>query len=70
MSDPRRTVRAMERMTKDKLFQLRIGADLLELVVTEATRDHDATQGEGKASVSKWIRALITAELRRRGVLK
>lgn len=61
MSAPRGTVRAMERATKDTQFQLRIARDLLTLAAAQAVADG--------VSLSKWIRDLIAAELRRRGVL-
>lgn len=62
MSDPKVTVRAMERMTKDTQFQLRVARELLTLAGMEAVRDG--------VSLSSWIRELISAELKRRGVLK
>lgn len=68
MSEKPTTVRAMERQTKDTHFQLRLARDLLALVVIEVAKDH--TDPSTKPSVSKWIRDLIAAELRRRGVLR
>lgn len=62
MSDPKATVRAMERMTKETQFQLRISSELITLAKQVATDDG--------LSLSAWIRALISLELKRRGVLK